>query len=394
MGHGDFTGIQSRVDKAGVTRYRGRVKDRGKWVPGPWRTSLADARGDRIRMQARKLDGPLRAEGGQTLTVASERFLAGIESGDILSRWDRPYAHSTVRGYRYAFRDFILPELGHVAVDKLRRSQVQRWVDWLSPQVGAGSTRNVFHALAALYSYLLPRHDGLVSPTDHVKIPRAGKPRDHIAQPHEVGELLAALPPELALPYAIAFYAGLRRGEIQALRDTDVDGQWVHVSRSLDRVQGFKTPKNGRPRSVPIFEPLRPFLAALPSGLIFPSAVPTRWGVRDFSTLADKAAKVWRAAGLTPVGIHEARHSFATALVRARYDVAQVSEWVGHGNAATTLNVYVKPQRRELRGPLVDPFNLPVGQTLSDNLTGHEGTDADQSTCSAVQFGTGSHAWS
>jgi hypothetical protein len=351
MSQGDFTGIQRRVDKAGVERYRGRVKDGGKWVPGPWRTSLADARGDRIRMQARKLDGPLRAEGGQTLTVASERFLAGIESGDILSRWDRPYAHSTIRGYRYAFRDFILPELGHVAVDKLRRSQVQRWVDWLSPQVGAGSTRNVFHALAAL-------------------------------------------PDELALPYAIAFYAGLRRGEIQALRDSDVEDQWIHVSRSLDRVQGFKAPKNGRPRSVPIFEPLRPFLAALPSGLIFHSKASTRWGVRDFSTLADKAAKVWRAAGLTPVGIHEARHSFATALVRAHYDVAQVSEWVGHGNAATTLNVYVKPQRRELRGPLVDPFNLPVGQGLSDNLTGHDGTDADQSTCSAVQFGTGSQAWS
>jgi integrase len=378
MSQGDFTGIQTRIDKAGVTRYRGRVKDRGKWVPGPWRTSLADARGDRLRMQARKLDGPLRAEGGRTLTEASVSFLAGIESGDILSRWDRPYAHSTIRGYQYAFRDFILPELGHISVDKLRRSQVQRWVDWLSPQVGAGSTRNVFHALAALYSYLLPRHDGLISPTDHVKIPRPGKPRDHIAQPSEVGALLAALPYDLALPYAVAFYAGLRRGEIQALRGTDVDDQWIHVERSLDRVQGFKTPKNGRPRSVPIFAPLRPFLADPPPGLLFASDVPTRWGVRDFSTLAGKAAKIWRAAGLTPVGIHEARHGFATALVRAHYDVSQVSEWIGHGNAATTLNVYVKPQRRELRGPLVDPWDTRMGQGAGQFLTRPDGTDTDQ----------------
>lgn len=343
----DLVGIQTRVGKDDVERYRGRVKDRGKWVPGPWRTNLADARGDRLRMQARKLDGPLTNAGSQTVSDASERFLAGIECGDILSRKDLPYAHATVRGYRYAFREFINPEIGHIPVEKLRRSQVQRWVDWLATQQSAGSTRNVYHALAALYSYLLPRHDQLTNPVDGVKIPRAGKPRERYAEPEEMVELLAALPPALSLPYAFAFYAGLRRSEIQALRISDLEDRWVNVRRSLDRVEGFKLPKNGRTRQVPVFEPLRPFLALLPSsGLVFPSHAPSHWGVQDFSAIAGQAAKIWRAAGLRPIGIHEGRHSFATALVRAGYDIALVSEWVGHGNAATTLSVYVKPRGR------------------------------------------------
>lgn len=341
----DTTGIQTRITKEGERRYRGRVKDRGNWIYGAWRGSLADARGDRLRLQARKLDGSLSDGRTETLSGAAERFLAGIESGDILSRKDLPYAPSTARGYRYAFRDFILPELGHIRVGSLRRSQVQRWVDWLASKQGAGTTRNVYHALAALYTYLLPRHDELSNPVDGVKIPRQGKPRERYAEPAEMAELLAPLPHTLALPYAFAFYAGLRRAEIQALRVSDIDDEWIHVRRSLDPQGGFRAPKNGRAREIPIFEPLRPHLALLPSqGLVVPSPGASRWGARDFSDLADRCAAIWEPLGLRRIGLHEGRHSFATALVRAGYDISLVSQWIGHGNAATTLAIYVKPR--------------------------------------------------
>lgn len=190
----DLTGIQTRVDAKGNKRYRGYVKDRGRKVFGPWSSTPADAKGWRVRAMAAKLDAPLAQPSSQTIAEASERFLRGIESGDILSRKDQRYAHATVRGYQYAFRDYILPELGHVGVERLRRSQVQRWVDWLATQQGAGSTRNIFHALAAMYSWLLPRNDDLTNPVDGVKIPRQGAPRERYAEPEEMAELLAALP--------------------------------------------------------------------------------------------------------------------------------------------------------------------------------------------------------
>jgi integrase len=343
----DLTGIETRVDSKGAERYRAVVKDHGQLVRGSWRLNPADAKGDRIRMLAAKLDGPLTRPRGQTLDTAAERFLAGIESGDILSRKRIAYAPSTARGYRYAFRDFILPELGHIDVEKLRRSQVQRWVDWLSSQQGAGTTRNVYHALAALYTYLLPRHDGMLNPVDGVMLPRAGKPRERYAEPAEMVELLAPLPYTYALPYALAFYAGLRRSEMLGLRVEDVEGQWLSVRRSLDPKGGFRLPKNGRTRQVPVLDRLRPYLSLLPSsGPVLPSEHPTRWGVRDLSTLADKCDAIWKPLGLRRIGLHEGRHSYATLLVRAGYDIALVSEWVGHGNAATTLSIYVKPQGR------------------------------------------------
>jgi len=60
-----------------------------------------------------------------------------------------------------------------------------------------------------------------------------------------------------------------------------------------------------------------------------------------------------------PIGLHEARHSFATALVRAGYDVKTVSEWIGHAQASATLNVYAKRRGRRAATPdLVSAMNV------------------------------------
>jgi integrase len=59
--------------------------------------------------------------------------------------------------------------------------------------------------------------------------------RDRIADPVEAAALIAAVPAgqDRAL-WATAFYAGLRRGELQALRWQDVDlaAGFIHVERS------------------------------------------------------------------------------------------------------------------------------------------------------------------
>jgi integrase len=75
--------------------------------------------------------------------------------------------------------------------------------------------------------------------------------RDRVAAPHEAAALLDALAPRDRLLWATATYAGLRRGELQALRWGDVDldaavivsaeagiGWPQRSSRSLLRAQG------------------------------------------------------------------------------------------------------------------------------------------------------------
>jgi integrase len=126
----------------------------------------------------------------------------------------------------------------------------------------------------------------------------------------------------------------------------DVEGQWIHVRRSLDPVAGFGLPKNGTPRTVPIFTPLRPYLVGVadmdPEALLVATTSPSRFGARDLSHHAALCDRYWKPLGLQRIGLHEGRHSFATMLVRAGYDIALVSEWVGHGDPATTLRIYIK----------------------------------------------------
>jgi integrase len=67
------------------------------------------------------------------------------------------------------------------------------------------------------------------------------------------------------------------------------------------------------------------------------------WGWK----LSEDGEWIATASALQPIALHEARHSFATSLVRAGYDVKLVSEWIGHAQASTTLNIYTKHRGRE-----------------------------------------------
>jgi integrase len=90
-----------------------------------------------------------------------------------------------------------------------------------------------------------------------------------------------------------------------------------------------------------------------------------------------KCEACWESAGLHPIGLHEARHSFVTGLVRAGYDIKDVQEWAGHADPSTTLRIYTKARGREAglaarmneflapRGTLVAPGEPRRGQALS-----------------------------
>ena len=72
-------------------------------------------------------------------------------------------------------------------------------------------------------------------------------------------------PEEDQCAWAIAFYAGLRLGELRALRWEDIDETigLIHVQRSWDATEGeIETKSFAGRRDVPIIAALRPFLIA------------------------------------------------------------------------------------------------------------------------------------
>ena len=53
-----------------------------------------------------------------------------------------------------------------------------------------------------------------------------------------------------------------------------------------------------------------------------------------------RARRAWGAAGLRPIGLHEARHTFASTMIAAGIDAKELSQYMGHSSIATTLDLY------------------------------------------------------
>lgn len=76
--------------------------------------------------------------------------------------------------------------------------------------------------LRAIYRRAIARGEVEVNPTTGLELPAVRSKRDRIASPEEAAALIAALPEQDRALWATAMYAGLRRGELMALR-------WDHL---------------------------------------------------------------------------------------------------------------------------------------------------------------------
>jgi integrase len=159
--------------------------------------------------------------------------------------------------------------------------------------------------------------------------------------------LIDALPEREPAFWTMALFAGLRSGELRALRcrDLDVKGGIVRVERGWDDKAGVIEPKSfaGR-RVVPLASRVRREVAAHllredrnDDDLVFGRTADLPF-VR--STVRARARKAWKDAGLQPLSPHEARHCAASYLIAAGVGPKDLSIYVGHSDIRTTFNIY------------------------------------------------------
>jgi integrase len=172
-----------------------------------------------------------------------------------------------------------------------------------------------------------------------------------------------AVPDDDRAVWATALYAGLRLGELRALRDEDVDLQagLIRVERSWDKTEGVIEPKSrAGKRRVPIVAALRAPLAAHilrrgnTSGLFFGDSDQPF----DRYALVTRAEKAWKAAGLDPIGLHEARHTCASIFIAAGVNLKALSSYLGHASITITLDRYghLMPGNEDEAVGLVDSY--------------------------------------
>lgn len=283
-----------------------------------------------------------------TIADDLDALIAGMSDGSILDRSGKPYKPATIRSYRQAAKVYLKPAIGRYRLSELRRGDVQALVDDLRARKLAPSTvHNKLDPLRVLCRRALRREQITTDPTSGLELPSNRGRRDNVVNTDRAAALLAKLPDTERALWTTAFYAALRRGELRALRwtDIDLDAGVIRVTRHWDDVEGEQEPKTeAGKRTVPLVGELRRALIEhrLSTGRSGTDLVFGRTASEPFipTTIRRRARDAWKAAGLDPLTPHEARHCAASYFIAAGLNMKEIQVYVGHSDVRTTFNVY------------------------------------------------------
>lgn len=294
------------------------------------------------------LDWMERVKGSKPSTLASHRLL--------LAEPGRPHK----RGGRKT-PGHIMAALGDKPVRKITPAEVKVLLDTVAATGVKPATINRTRSLVgAIFNYGIKELDFENNPVLRVSKRREPAPGvlvyytpeeveaiamtlangAHRAEPGTESE--AAEDQRDAEAVRVAAYAGLRQGELLALRWRDIDwaGSAITVSRALSVGIEGET-KSGRIRRVPMADQTTAALDRLsrredftsPDDLIFCSTIGRSLNA---SALRRRFKRARDVAGIRPLRWHDLRHSFGSLLVAGGIDIVSVKDAMGHTQLATT----------------------------------------------------------
>ncbi len=322
---------------------------------GSWRARYRDAQGREHSRHFKFKDNPRDpANSAQhwlnevTTSVVTGTYIdprhAKTTVGEWAQIWVAAYESnraSTVRQARVHIK-VINATFKDRPLKDVRPSEVKAWIVKLQ-QNYATSTVQAFHArLNQLFTDAV--HDGLLpkAPTSRRTSPPAPKQRAYVATTEQVWALHDALPEYFRPVVLLGAFAGLRAGEIAALRVSDVDFMRGIITPAIQYPHlPLKTEMSRTP--IPIPHELALELNRVPAKWGSETLVVGAFGRAVTPTTIGVAFKIARATipGLAKgFRVHDLRHYYASLLIASGLDVKVVQTRLRHASAKTTLDTY------------------------------------------------------
>lgn len=308
-----------------------------------WFARKSDAtrwRADTLSAKHRKKLGPITSP--KVDEVASEMFDA-IESGLLPTKSGSLYKPSTLRGYRLHYRNEVKPSVGSLKINRLSRRHIQKLVDELASKKSSSSIRNALMPLRLIVRFALQRDLIDSDPFQAIQLPGRFEEPVRVLSVKEANSVVSTLKGQDRAIFAAALFAGLRLGELRALRWNAVDFELgiIRVEASWDREDGEIQPKSRAGiRTVPLVPELGKILKELGQGddsafVLGSSDKP--FGQQSLYKRTDKALK---RVGLSGTRLHPCRHFFASMLIASGATIKEVQTYMGHSTVQITLDRY------------------------------------------------------
>lgn len=314
--------------------------------------------GDAGKRLARKVLAQREAEaqlGIHRLPAAQTMRFAEF-ADDWLQRLNgRNLAPKTLESYQGIVRLHLMPAFGEQRLGAITRRDVEVF---LAEKASVRAPKTVGYTLTLLKAILTDAvaHGHLdQNPAAAVKPPvRPDREESmHVLMPEEIDRLLKAADQPWKTLYLVAVHTGLRRGELLAVRwsDLDLEQRRLYVRRSLGRIrdgQGYvvrEAPLKTRysRRTVDLSPSVVAALLDLPAGddperdFVFRSQV---GGPIDPDNVDRAFKRYLTLAGLPEIRFHDLRHTHASLLIAANVHPKAIQVRLGHSSITVTMDRY------------------------------------------------------
>ena len=281
-----------------------------------------------------------------------------IESFLNYLKLERNYSDKTILSYGKDLEQFekFLKKLDEkIKLETVDADLIRSWViDLMDEKMAASSVNRKLSSLRSFYRYLLRKGLVLVDPVQKVTGPKKKKPLPTFVKEEDMNKLLDEVPfgddfegVRDKLILEVFYVTGVRRSELVALNDADID-----YSASTIKVTG----KRNKQRLIPFGERLKGMLSTYQQ--LRDEMIPQRSeaffvqknGERVTAGLVYNMVKrdLSKVVTLKKRSPHVLRHSFATNMLNNRASLGAVKELLGH-ERLTTTEIYTHTTFEELK---------------------------------------------
>ena len=330
---------------------------------------MAEAKELEMRMQYEIKEQPV--TNGITLQQLYNEYVRALSS---------EVRESTITGNKRVFECYVLESLGQTHVKKLTAPVLQNWKNQIEEVRTAKDKplslrykQNIYSIFRAVLNWGVKMDylsQNVLVKVGNFKSGIVTEKRNVDFYTAEEYKLFSSAAKEEAIKgnslhdwdyyvfFAIAFYTGLRKGEIHALKWSDVNDNILSVSRSItQKMRGAdrETPPKNRSSirmlqmPMPLIEILNEHKMRYKSFRGFSEDFRICGGTRSLrdTSVENKNQLFAKLAGLKKIRIHDFRHSHVSLLANEGINIQEIARRLGHSDIEMTWNTYSHLYPRE-----------------------------------------------
>lgn len=293
-----------------------------------------------------------------------------LSLGELISLWMKNnninHKSSTETKYKFLINTHINPEIGNIPLYTLSSSDINSFLNnkIISGRKcnGQGLSENYVKTMAIIIQSAIKYgiRENLCTPLQSPIIKPKGEKKNieilSICEQRKLEKYLLNDTDENKLGVFLSLYAGLRVGEVCALRWDDIDfkKQIIHINSTIVRISCNeatrktkliidkpKTKTSLRDIPIPIF--ICKKLMEIKQNSLSEFVISNKKGFVNPRTYEYRFHRMLNECGINQIKYHALRHTFATRCIEATGDYKSLSEMLGHSSVAITMDLYVHP---------------------------------------------------